>query len=115
MKLSPNTKWGNGTILSYRLVIGSERAKACGLVDDDGNGRTIIPVQTLNGMLLIPVDKPSETLEYKGLTTVVYEKNGIFCGEVTCGRRTSSWFVKDRSRIEQSFHSVADKLLQNAE
>ena len=111
MKAQINRSSAAGKATSYRINIGSLRARQNNLVDENGNGKNLIPLTTPNGLLIIPVDKPVQTLKYKTFTTDVFEHNGIYCGEVKNAWTVPTWYTKDPDKIEKAFHKVADSLL----
>lgn len=112
MRAIPNHTSGNSRPTSYRINIGSERARQNGLIDSDGSCMKLIPIKSQNGLLLIPVDKPIQVLVYKGFRTEVYERNGIFCGEIVNSRSAPTWFTKSQANIEASFHAAADSIAE---
>ena len=110
MRAQINRSSASGKPTSYRINIGSWRARQNNLIDENGVRRKLIPVTSQNGLLIIPVDKPLETLKYKGFTTDVYEHNGIYCGEIKRAWPTVTWFTKDSQRVEQAFRKAVDSL-----
>ena len=111
MKLTTHHKVKNSTT-AYRIIIGSKRAKELGLVDENGNGRALVPMKMQSGVLFIPVHKTHNVLTYKDCSTLIcsYEDR-VFFGEINGLPTTQTWHTKSLDSAEEAFKSAIDSAL----
>lgn len=112
MKLTPQHISPNGrTITAYRIVLGSRKARQCGLIDSQNKPKDFLFLHTANGILIATKDEYFQCFEHNGHTSDAYRHGNLIFGEIPSLPSSPTWFTTSADKAEQSFRKAVDSAL----